>query len=126
MAKPGTTLGHHRNTSSSSVALLRTTDYPDDGEVESPFNSAGQHSQKRTSCLMIKDLRLSSTSPNFLAAVNTAIHDFHIHILTENMFPNDMEARNCILASVQYTCHKDGIPPFKVNEVFYKTVCDGF
>ena len=74
----------------------------------------------------MKTLKSSNLTPGFSLAVSNAQCDFHIFILTKNMFPNDMDARSNILTSIQFTCQEQGIAPIEVDDVFYKTVCDNF
>jgi hypothetical protein len=94
-----------------------------EGEPESG-NPISMEGRKRANRLTLKGLKLLSPSPVFLAAVTTALRDFHVHILTENMFPNELDARNTILASVQGTCEREGVAPFQVTDQFYKSVRD--
>jgi hypothetical protein len=76
----------------------------------------------KLSRLPLKDLKQSSNQPGFALAVSAALRDFHVHILKQNMFPNEVDARRQILDSVRRTCHEEGVPSFAVDECFYKSV----
>ncbi|KAF9504305.1 hypothetical protein BS47DRAFT_1368885 [Hydnum rufescens UP504] len=72
--------------------------------------------------LSLKDLKHSNTKPSFVLAVSAALHDFHIHLLKQNMFPDEVDVQHQILKSIYCTCCEEGVDPFEVDECFYKSI----
>ncbi|KAF9508473.1 hypothetical protein BS47DRAFT_1365943 [Hydnum rufescens UP504] len=78
---------------------------------------------KRTSRIIMKDLKLSNPLPEFSANLATAVHDFHMFILMQNMFPNDVKAHYCIqetVDSINGTSENHDL--FSPDEGFYKAI----
>ncbi|KAF9511277.1 hypothetical protein BS47DRAFT_1363978 [Hydnum rufescens UP504] len=91
-----------------------SSDYPSDDDSSAEAMSMPNMKKVKLSWLPLKDLKHSNTQPSFALAVSAALRDFHIHLLKQNMFPNEVDARCQILKSVYSTCREEGVDPFEI------------
>jgi hypothetical protein len=97
-------------------------DIEDDSDIEILLKPV---TRKASSRVTMKGLKESDPSPKFLSTLSTVLADFHIYLLSKNMFPDDIEARLCIQGSIDAinnVSDDEESTPFEPDEKFYKTV----